>query len=235
MVPPRVAADLAPTEGSALEDGAVLDGVVIGESDGALGGCVDLSLSGSRLAGLRLTGVTWESSVVVDTVIAGCELSGATLADARWERVEVTGCRMSGLVAPELRARNVRFVDCQLDGAWLRSAMLDRCAFERCDLTAADLLGARMTDVRFVDCRLDEAELSSARTEGTLALHGSTFTGARGLQDLRNLVIAHDQALPLALPLLAAHGVTVDDAYLDPPPPAGGAGRGGRSGRGQVP
>lgn len=218
MVPPRLAPDLAVAEGSALEDGAVLDGVAIGKSDGALGGCVDLALTGSRLTGLRLTGVTWESSVAVDTVIAGCELSGTTLADARWERVEVAGCRMSGLVAPELRARNVRFVDCKLDGAWLRSAVLDRCAFEDCDLTGADLLGARLTDVRFVDCRLDEAEFSSARTEGSLALHGSTFAGARGLQDLRNLVIAHDQALPLALPLLAAHGVKVDDTYLDPPP-----------------
>ena len=121
-------------------------------------------------------------------------------------------------VAAELRARNVRFVDCQLDGAWLRSAILDRCAFEDCDLSAADLLGARLTDVRFVGCRLDEAELSSARTEGKVALHGSTFAGARGLQALRNLVIAHDQALPLALPLLAANGITVDDTYLDPPP-----------------
>jgi hypothetical protein len=109
-----------------------------------------------------------------------------------------------------------------MDEAWLRSAVLDHCAFEDCDLTGADLLGARLTDVRFVGCRLDGVEFASVWTEGTVALHGSTFEGASGLSDLRGLVIGHDQVLPMALPILAAHGVRIDDDYLEGPDDPGG-------------
>jgi Pentapeptide repeats (8 copies) len=214
IVAPKVPDGLTEVDGSVVGDGEMLDRVVV-SGDGDVGDCTDLSVTESRLSGLRLTGVTWDESVLLDTVVAGCELSGATLSGARWERVELTGCRMSGLVASELRGRHLRFVDCKMDEAWLRAAVLDHVAFEGCDLTGADLLGARLTNVRFVDCRLDGAELTSVWVEGTVAIHGSTFEGTAGLADLHGLVIGHDQVLPIALPLLAAHNITIDDDYLD--------------------
>lgn len=231
--PPQVVAPQVPAsvEGAraaeAVEDDDVLD-VVRWTSSTALpaGGAADVSVTGARLQGVRFTGTTWEGMTLVDAVVTDCEFSGAELTGARWERVELRGCRMSGLVAPGLRARNVRFVGCKLDEAWLRSAAFDTCAFEDCELTGADLLGARLTRTRLVDCRLDGAEFGDTRGD-EVAIHGSSLTGASGLAELRGLVIARDQVLPLAFPLLAAHGITVDDTYLDDTalddPPAAGA------------
>lgn len=48
-----------------------------------------------------------------------------------------------------------------------------------------------------------------------MALHGSSFEGLKGIESLLGVVIASDQMLSLALPLLARLGVTVDDEYLD--------------------
>ena len=126
---------------------------------------------------------------------------------------------MSGLVADGVRARHVRFVDCQLDGAWLRTATFERCEFVDCDLTGADLHRARfLGGSRLLSCRLEGAEFSGAEVEGGLALHGSSLAGAPGLATVRNLVIGTDQVVDLAAPLLAAHGITVDDDY-DPDAP----------------
>src|SRR5262245_41278687 len=104
IVAPKVPEGLVDADPSVVADGEMLDRVVV-SGDGAVADSTDLSVTESRLSGLRLTGVTWDASVLVDTVVSGCELSGATFSDARWERVEVTGCRMSGVVASELKAR----------------------------------------------------------------------------------------------------------------------------------
>jgi hypothetical protein len=48
-------------------------------------------------------------------------------------------------------------------------------------------------------------------------LHGSILDGLLGAGALRGLIIASDQILPLALPILTAHDITVDDTYFDDP------------------
>ena len=217
--PPRVAAALVEVDGDAVPDGEAVEGV---SWSGAGPGpdVTALDVRASELRGVRLTGRELPELLLLDTLVAGCEWSGATVSGARWERVRFAGCRMSGLVADGMRARHVRFEDCQLDGAWLRASTFERCEFVDCDLTGADLHRARFTGgSRLLSCRLDGAEFSGAEVEGTLALHGSALGGTSGLHTVRNLLIATDQVVDLALPLLAAQAITVDDEY-DPSPPA---------------
>ena len=215
---PRVAEELEPTDGGAVADGDLLDGVLwSGDGDEPLGweSVRELQVTASRLRGVRLTGVELEDLTLVDTAIDGCELSGAVLSGARGERVAFTDCRMAGLVAADLKARHVRFSNCLLTGAWLRAASFDHCELVDCDLTGADLSGARLVATRLVRCRLDHADLSAAHADD-LALHGSTLDGTKGLAELRKVIIASDQLVDVALPLLAAHQIRIDDDYLSP-------------------
>lgn len=209
---PKLPEELLPLDGEALGDGDPVEGVVW-DGAGLPPRVKELEIRESRLSGVRLTGVELDRFDLIDVVIHGCELSGAVFEAARWERVTFMGCRMSGLVATGLRARHVRFAECQLDGAWLRSASLEQCELADCDLTDADLYGARLVATRFLRCRLGGAELSEVDAD-EVALHGSELAGAKGLASLQRLVIARDQIIDLAVPLLTARHIRVDDDYL---------------------
>ena len=210
---PRVAAALEAVDGEQVEDGDVLEGVRW--TNGVPPGDVrELQVAASRISGVRLTGWEIDELTLLDTAVEGCELSGAVVSDGRWERVVFENCRMSGLAAAGLRARHVRFVDCKLDGAWLRGASFDHCEMVDCDLTGADLYGARLAASQLVRCTLDDAELSSVDAD-ELALHGSTIVGTKGLASLQRLIVGSDQIVDLAIPLLAARQIRVDDDYFN--------------------
>jgi uncharacterized protein YjbI with pentapeptide repeats len=82
------------------------------------------------------------------------------------------------------------------------------------DLRGADFYGAGLAGVRLLGCDLTGADFSKATMAGA-ALHRSTVEGLLGADALRGAVVAGDQVLSLALPVLAALGVRVDDDYLD--------------------
>ena len=210
---PRLAETLAPIDGASIEEGDVLEGV-LWTGDGLEPSTREIQVVGSRLCGVRLTGAEIEELTLLDTIVEDCELSGAVVSGWRCERVVFSDCRMTGIVAADMRARHVRFSNCQLDGAWLRSASFDHCELVDCDLTNADLYGARLVASRLVRCRLDGAELSGVEAD-ELALHGSSLNGAKGIASLQKLIIGTDQVMELAIPLLAARGIRIDDDYLD--------------------
>ncbi len=166
-------------------------------------------LTGLRLTGLELTG--WR---LLDVVLVECELSGTVLTDARFERTVFRRCRMSGLVAAELQAEDVRFEDCKMDQAWLRASVLDRCELVDCDLRGGDLYGARVTRSAFRRCDLSEVDVTASELEA-VSLHGSTVDRLKGAASLRGLTIGSDQLVPLALPILAAQRILVDDEPPD--------------------
>jgi uncharacterized protein YjbI with pentapeptide repeats len=220
---PRLAGALDAVTGADVGDGERLEGVRwIGPEGPA--GTSELEVHGSSLSGVRFTGLELLEPTLIDVAVEGCELSGATLVGARFERVLFKGCRMSGLVASGLRARHVRFEDCQLDGAWLRSASFDRCELVGCDLTGADLYEARLIRTKVLNCKLERAELSAAELDD-VALHGSTLDGLQGAGTLGGVIIGADQVMALALPILAAQGVVVDDGYLDTGDPGASGGQ----------
>jgi uncharacterized protein YjbI with pentapeptide repeats len=178
----------------------------------------DVELEQEELTGVRWTGSQLGRLHLTDVTFVDCDLSGVVLDDGSWLRVRFTRCRLSGLVAPDLRATAVVLEDCKLDDAWLRMSIWERSALRDCDLTAADLYGSRWKRSQIVRSRLDGAQLSTARLDST-AVHGSTFTGTLGLtiDVLRGAIVATDQLLSLAPPLLTAAGLVVDDEWDDTP------------------
>ena len=210
--PPRLDEEQAQRSGDALEPYELLEEV------GWDGGAPEVGVPGveivrSRLVGVRFTGLELVDLRLLDTVLVDCELSGAVLAGARFERVVFTRCRMSGVVATELRAEDVRFDGCQMDQAWLRASRLDRCELVDSDLRGADLYGARVTRTAVRRCDLTEVDVTGSDFDA-VSLHGSTVDRLKGAASLRGLTIGSDQLVPLALPILAAQQIRVDD---DPP------------------
>jgi uncharacterized protein YjbI with pentapeptide repeats len=84
-------------------------------------------------------------------------------------------------------------VDCDLQGADLYDARVTRSALRRCDLTGVDVSGSDFDAV---------------------SLHGSTVERLKGAASLHGVTIGSEQLVPLALPILAAQRIRVDD---DPP------------------
>jgi uncharacterized protein YjbI with pentapeptide repeats len=207
---PRVPRHLDQVGDLELVDDAVVEGVRATRAVVPDGEATGVDVVGAHLDGLRLTATTLERLRLMDVVVEGCELSGASLVDANLVRVRFVRCRMSGVSLAGLRAREVRFVDCRMDGAELGMADLERCELVDCDLEGADLTAARLTGCGVLGSRLDRAQLSKATLTG-VDLHGSTFEGLRGAEALRGATIGSDQVVAVALPLLAALGITVDD------------------------
>lgn len=213
---PRLDDELRGRQGDELADREVVEEVRW--DGGAPASAVGVEVVRSRLTGLRLTGLELTDLRLLDVVLVECELSGAVLAGARFERVVFTRCRMSGLVAAELRGEDVRFDECQMDQVWLRAAVLDRCELVDCDLRGSDLYGAQITRSAFRRCDLTEVDVSASKLDA-VSLHGSTVDGLKGAESLHNLTVGSDQVVPLALPILAARRIRVDD---DPPDLVGG-------------
>lgn len=211
--PPRLDAPLTDRAGDEVHPDELIEEVrwVGGEPPAWPTG---VEIERSVLSGLRLTGLDLAELVLLDVVLDACELSGATCSDARWERVVFRRCRMSGLVASGLRGTDLRFDGCKLDEAWLRSASLDRCELVDCDLSGADLYGARVTRSALRRCDLSDVEVSASEM-AQVTLHGSTVDRLKGAESLRDLSIGSDQVVPMALPILGAMRIRVDDDAPD--------------------
>jgi uncharacterized protein YjbI with pentapeptide repeats len=209
--PPRIDGDLAERTGDELGDHDVLEDVAW--TGGAPGSVKGVEILRSRLTDITVTGLELAKLRLVDVELVDCELSGAVLTEARWERVVLRRCRLSGIVAAELSASDVRLDSCKADQAWLRASVLDRCELVDSDLSGADLHGAQVTRSAFRRCDLTEVDVSASRFE-QVSLHGSTLDRLQGADALQRCTIGSDQLVSLALPILAARGITVDD---DPP------------------
>jgi uncharacterized protein YjbI with pentapeptide repeats len=116
-------------------------------------------------------------------------------------------------VAAELQASDVRLDGCKLDQAWLRAAVLDRCELVDCELPGSDLYGARVSRSAFRRCDLTDVDVTGSDFD-QVSLHGSAVDRLKGADSLHGLSIGSDQLVPLALPILHARRIRVDD---DPP------------------
>ena len=164
----------------------------------------------SRLTGITFTGLELTDLRLLDVELVECELSGATLVGARWERVVLRRCRMSGLVAAELQA--TRRPPRRLQGG---PGVAPRRG-------ARPLRGGRHRPARRRPLRRARHALGvpavrphRGRRE-RLALRAGVapridHRPPQGRESLQGLTIGSDQLVPLALPILAARGITVDD------------------------
>ena len=125
--PPRLDDERTERTGDELDDHDLLEDVEW--TGGAPGSVTGVEIVRSRLTGITLTGLELADLRLLDVELVECELSGAVLTGARWERVVLRRCRMSGLVAAELQA-----VDVRLAGLQGRSGLAPR---RRCSTAAS--------------------------------------------------------------------------------------------------
>lgn len=205
---PRVAPDLPPAA-HPLVAGLDWEAVHISGDHTGLDAS-HFSVTGCRITSARFTAASLRKVHFADCVIVDSDFVGAALAELHATRVELTRCRMSSVDAAGAQLRDVAFFDCKLDAANLRMTNWERCELVDCDLTEADLASAHMDGIHLFGCDLSWAELSKASLAGA-RLHGSRLEGAKGVENLRGAVIGSDQMVPVALSLLTAIGITVDD------------------------
>jgi uncharacterized protein YjbI with pentapeptide repeats len=143
---------------------------------------------------------------ISDSRLTECDLANAIWLHADFARVELSGCRLTGLHAIESRWQDVLFKNCQAALAQFRFATLKTVRFEDCDLSDADFQGANLSRVAFVNCNLSRAEMSGAKLAGT-DLRGCTIEGLHaGWHELQGAIIDPSQALAI----VQAAGIIVE-------------------------
>jgi uncharacterized protein YjbI with pentapeptide repeats len=165
-------------------------------------------LEGTSVHDARLGGARLGRLGLLDCFFERCELAGVDADDSSLVRVELGGCRLTGLSAVGALLRDVRVRDCKMDLASLRDARMERVTFERCDLRELDLQGTRLHEVRFLGCDLSEAILEDADCSRT-EFSDCSYAGLRGIGGLRGATLAWADAVELAPAFAAAVGVRV--------------------------
>lgn len=190
------------------------------------GGRVEgLRLVEPQLAGVELSGVDLRDLHVVGGDLSEARLDGGGFMDARLERtnlanlralsaslhrVELHGCRMTGLQWAEGLWRDVLVTDCRADLCALRYTRLEDVTFRDCLLTEADLVEARLRAVRLERCSLVGADLRGTRFE-RCELRGCKLDGLRGVERLSGVAMPWPDVVQAAGTFAAALGVTVLD------------------------
>ncbi len=177
-----------------LRDDALLQALQFTGQDlrGRTARLVDLSecvLESTRLADCQLDKLT-----VVDAVFRNCDLANLQLDHSSLSRVELTGCRATGMVASGTLMRNVIFRDCIADLSAFRFATLTGVELVDCRLQRADFVSADLTSAVFRRCDLTGAELSQVKARGALFVD-CTWDGVRGVSSLAGATVV--QASPL--------------------------------------
>lgn len=173
-----------------LSDDALLSGL---EFDG-----IDLGARTARLIdieGCRLTGTTLAESrldklTVVDSVLDHCDIANVSLDHSSMTRVELIGCRATGLVVPNLLVRHLLVRECLLDMSSFRFATLTNAVFVDCRMTRADFVSADLTSAIFRRCDLTGVELSQVKARGALFVD-CNWDGVRGLPSLNGATVVH--------------------------------------------
>jgi len=148
------------------------------------------------------------------------DLMGVVVVDRNWAneraprlsalRVELRGCRLTGVELAEATLRDVTFRDCRVDLAGLRNARLERVVFSDCRMSECELHGATLTDVLFERCELREASLSNARLQ-RVEMRGCDLTGLAGGEALRGVRMPFADVLANASVFASVVGVQIAD------------------------
>lgn len=142
---------------------------------------------------------------LADARLVGCDLANATWSHLACDRVEFSGCRMTGFMAPEADVRDTRFHECKAELAQFYRATVRGGRFEDCQLVGADFRFADVSGVVFARCDLSQVDFTGATMRGA-DLRGCVIEGMRvGPSELRGAIIDEAQALAL----IRAMGITI--------------------------
>jgi uncharacterized protein YjbI with pentapeptide repeats len=207
--PPRIPTTLTKLSGSALPDEEFLaESIASGDFTGLER--EEWVVERSRIENARLVAATLHRIRMTDVVIENADLSGTDMDESVLTRVAFKDCRMSGVILSRCSWRDVLIVDCRLDDASFRMGEATAVRFEDVDLRRGDFYAAALEGTRFFDCDLTGAQFAKARTPG-VRFHGSNLTDLKGGGDLAGAVIDSSQVLSVAIGVLSALGIQVDD------------------------
>ncbi len=159
-----------------------------------------------RLEGCVLERVSMARGVIrtakwKDVRLTECDLANVEISALSAVRVEMIGCRMTGLRLGETSWQSLLISGGDQRYVQFRFSTFQNCEFAECDFQEADFHGADLRGCVFRDCRLDNVEMTRAKLSGT-DLRGSTVDGMKlEAADLQGAIVDMAQALQFA-PLL---------------------------------
>jgi uncharacterized protein YjbI with pentapeptide repeats len=208
-LPPRIPESLDTSmDGPLSDDRTIARAFVSGDFSAQT--AAGVTLEQCRVADAQFTGASLDRLRLTDVVVERSDLSGADVDQANLLRVEFRDCRMSGALFTRARLGEVSITRCRLDGASFRMSEARSVAFDADDLRSVDFYASKLLDTRIFDCDLTGAEFSKASAPG-LRLHGSTLYDVKGSDALSGAVIESSQVLAVALGVLSALRIEVDD------------------------
>jgi uncharacterized protein YjbI with pentapeptide repeats len=207
--PPRIPEGLVAAGEWSLDDETPISDLTLG-GDFAGERRDDARFERCRLSSVAFTGAELHRLVLTDVLVENADLSGADLDQASLNRVRFRDCRMSAVILSRCRLVDVTFTGCRLDQANLRMSEAEAVAFEGADLRESDFYAATLENVRFFDCDLTGSEFSQANLD-EVRFHGSNLEGLKGSQYLGGSTIGTGQVLPVALGVLAALNIRIED------------------------
>jgi uncharacterized protein YjbI with pentapeptide repeats len=206
---PRIPEGLATAAEWSLDGEAVVSDIALG-GDFAGQQHEDVVFERCRISNAAFTGSELHRLRLTDVVVENADLSGADLDESSFNRVQFRDCRMSAVILTRCRFADVIITDCRLDQANLRMSEAKSVTFEDVDLSEGDFYGAVLENTRFFDCNLTGSEFSKASME-EVRFHGSNLLDLKGGQYLGGSTIETGQVLSVALGVLSALNIQVDD------------------------
>jgi len=142
--------------------------------------------------------VHWPSANLNNIIFEKCDLSNVDFSQCCIDRVHFTNCKLVGLNMAEASLRNVVFDNCNAAYAVMRYLDCKKVNFLNTSFTEADLYSAKLTDVSFSRCNLDKVQFSGTKLAGIDLSTCLFYQLALTPDDLRNCIIAPEQAIALA-------------------------------------
>jgi uncharacterized protein YjbI with pentapeptide repeats len=147
------------------------------------------TLSNLRMVDVRLekssaTNGVWANPSLRRIEIVGCRLTGLTVTEGEFSDVLFQECKADFLQITSCRLRNVRFENCVVAEAEFRESKMERVVFSGCDLRSADLAQAKLNEVDLRGSKiegliLDAAQLGSLTVDPSQAMVILQMLGAR--------------------------------------------------------
>lgn len=142
---------------------------------------------------------------------SGCELSSLNWTASKLTRVRFTNCKLLGAQLSDMTMEHVVFANCKLDYATVeRLKTTGPVLFFGCSLAEVQFDGCDLSNALFDGCSMSLTEFSRGTYQG-FDLRGNDLSSARGVANLRGMVIDQAQTLQLAEALATDLGVTFGD------------------------
>lgn len=206
---PRIPEGLATAADWSFGDEAVVSDIALG-GDFAGRQHEDVVFERCRVSNAAFTGSELHRLRLTDVMVENVDLSGADLDESSFNRVQFRDCRMSAVILSRCRFIDVTITDCRLDQATLRMSEAKFVTIEDADLSESDFYAAVLENTNFFDCNMTGSEFSKASMKD-VRFHGSNLMDLRGSQDLGGSTIETGQVLSVAMGLLSALNIQVDD------------------------